>query len=87
VTWQQVAEPHLRCRLTFETVGKLKCHDHNLTLLLPLRAEQPRSGPPPYRRPNHPGRPMPTGLKERVAAEIAARKRMKDQTPDEGGTA
>lgn len=81
MTWDTAASAHIgeQHRLTLRSLHEIRCHTCAMTLVVPKEPKAlSRSGPPPYRRPDNPGRPMPTGLKERVAAEIAARKRMKD---------
>lgn len=80
MSWQQVATPHLGHRLTFkEGPWALRCVDCAVTLLIHREphASSTTPTPPPWRPDRTDLVPMPEGLKERTLAEIAARKRAK----------
>lgn len=63
-----------RHRLYLQTVRQLKCWDCKHTIELPILAVQTTPAPPPFTAPPADARPMPTGFKDRVMAEIRARK-------------
>lgn len=90
MTWEAIAAQHIdtetaRHRGVLLDVRSFRCLDCKLTLTLPREAAKVSpSGPPPYRRPDNPAlRPMPAGLKEQTLAEIAARKRAKQNAETE----
>lgn len=86
MTWPALVADHDGHWLRFDGPDALRCHtcdkDTGRRLLIPLRPDlAPTSTAPPWRRELPPdARPMPAGWRERVAAELAARKRPKEQT-------
>lgn len=78
MTWAGIAAEHQghRCILTDERT--LTCHTcDGRKLILPRDPGSPVATPTPrpYSRNDIPGRPMPEGWRQRLTAELAARKR------------
>lgn len=73
MSWPQLAAEHVGHRATLKDDRHLRCLDCSVTLVLP-REHAGTPTPEPYRRPQVAAVPMPTGMKERVLAEVEARK-------------
>lgn len=80
MTWTETASAHLdnpkgeRHRMVLLSPRELFCWDCTTKLILPRDPSGPTPSPAPFRRLDRPGVPMPAGFKERIAAEIRARK-------------
>lgn len=76
-SWDKIASEHVGHRGVLRDAHTLECVDCNRKLLIPKNTAVTTSIPAPYQRTDSPGVPMPTGFKDRVMAEIRARRDMK----------
>jgi hypothetical protein len=83
VTWEAVAAEHLNHRCVLRDSRTLECVDCHRKLILPKDAKGSTPIPTPYRAPAVSGRPRPEGWKQRVVAELAARKRQRTTVVEE----
>lgn len=78
-SWEALANKHLGHKAKLLDHKHLRCFECAMTLVLPRETHGALTPtPPPFERTPDPRLvPMPAGLKERTLAEIAARKRAK----------
>jgi hypothetical protein len=74
MTWTVTAAAHIDHRTILRDPRTLECVTCGQKLILPRDPAGPTPSPEPFRRLDRPGVPMPSGWKDRVAAEIRARK-------------
>lgn len=76
-SWEALANKHLGHKAKLLDHKHLRCFDCAMTLVLPRETHGAQTPtPPPFTPLGRPDLvPMPAGLKERTLAEIAARKR------------
>lgn len=81
MNWAKVAEPHVgpEHRLTLTDVQHLRCHSCAVTLVLPRDESSPTHIPPRWQMPED-GTPMPGWFRDRVLADIAARRKTEEET-------
>ncbi len=68
------SNPDDRHWLRFTDPGHLRCHNCDVTLVLPLRLDLAPTPAPPKWHPPADGTPMPGWFRERVNAELQHRK-------------
>ena len=79
MTWPEVAAEHLNHRMYLRAADHLECVDCSRKLLIPLRPDlAPTPTPPPFQPPTD-GRTMPGWFRDRVLADIAARRKTEDR--------